>query len=760
METENLDSIEKIDIKEYQLFIFEGKLKSVIGSTHVPARTISVRDGNKNKTIQIFVDENTKSAYIVDFYYDKYKAQIDPLFNSKGRKINKDTSPFDAIVDDIINNGIQIDYLKVLRLDRSYIDLLQPDIYEAIKEDLEANKQMAVYLDYSKEKNCELLQNYDIYSVYWILKNCIYGSKEITELKWNKIRICIYIINKKQLSLGEWTYLTSILKHIENNPLYYELLYAVLYMDYSFVKSTFDKIYAADKSDLVERYLQELRPESFFNELLSRMKNSQDREERNRSAFNLLMYYPDKRKIIANEAVQLNDDGLLFEIEKVAEQETMPEVTEIVGKAIAQKQNLNNYPKYIICPNDGNRVQCLRTTKLRGKDGEKHIIPVYTCPICNRRYTVSSHWCDYEPVRVKSGFIINLLINPLEITSNRPTVIINPYLDNSILKKHVHKSNKKEFIKKKCIVCDNKKTVTKCVRCNDTKLVSGEFIQFANILKGVSIKMCPLCGLVYMPYKNYKGHEDILECFNKDELKRIATPTTTKKNEIIQKKTVLDKTTTSVKTEPLPNKSVVGFNKDDTKKQKKKISDVNSIQIRDFVVRRNVFRCMHMDHILENVNAAIDLINKDGKIIHTTVSAGYCRECNTYFIMESTFQNLKNRGTPICRISDEKAYLKGASSVNGMKLASESLLMQYGYNVSQLEGLTMTRRHKILAVLIDNNIMTKSEIISYLDFFINQRQSRHMFEKAIEKWNIDKEFVDEYKAGRYSTIGVRGIYRR
>lgn len=86
--------------------------------------------------------------------------------------------------------------------------------------------------------------------------------------------------------------------------------------------------------------------------------------------------------------------------------------------------------------------------------------------------------------------------------------------------------------------------------------------------------------------------------------------------------------------------------------------------------------------------------------------------------------------------------------------------MQYGYNVSQQEGLTTTRRHKILAVLIDNHIMTKSEILSYLDFFINQRQSQHKYEKAIEKWNIDKEFVDEYKAGRYTTIGVSGIYRR
>lgn len=54
--------------------------------------------------------------------------------------------------------------------------------------------------------------------------------------------------------------------------------------------------------------------------------------------------------------------------------------------------------------------------------------------------------------------------------------------------------------------------------------------------------------------------------------------------------------------------------------------------------------------------------------------------------------------------------------INGMRLAKESLLIQYGYNVSQTEGLTDLRRHKILAVIIDNKIMSKGEIISYLDF--------------------------------------------
>ena len=69
-----------------------------------------------------------------------------------------------------------------------------------------------------------------------------------------------------------------------------------------------------------------------------------------------------------------------------------------------------------------------------------------------------------------------------------------------------------------------------------------------------------------------------------------------------------------------------------------------------------------------------------------------------------------------------------------MRLAQESILMQFGYNVSQQEGLSATSRQKILAVLIDNKIMTKNEIISYLDFFISQRSKQSRMEIAISKY--------------------------
>ena len=53
---------------------------------------------------------------------------------------------------------------------------------------------------------------------------------------------------------------------------------------------------------------------------------------------------------------------------------------------------------------------------------------------------------------------------------------------------------------------------------------------------------------------------------------------------------------------------------------------------------------------------------------------------NAEFILESTYIRLRNMGVVLCRICDEKSYLKN-SCINGMRLAQESILMQVGYTV-------------------------------------------------------------------------------
>lgn len=185
---------------------------------------------------------------------------------------------------------------------------------------------------------------------------------------------------------------------------------------------------------------------------------------------------------------------------------------------------------------------------------------------------------------------------------------------------------------------------------------------------------------------------------------------------------------------------------------------MHEIGIKDFLVRSNVFKCMHNDHVIENVSAMISIDN-DGKKEAQKISAGYCQKCKVYFIMESTYQRLKSSGLILCRITDEKSYKK-SGYMNGAVLAHESILMQYGYNVSEIKGLSATKRQKILAVIIDNKVLSKSEIISYLDFFINQRSGRSNMEHAISKWEVDREFVEKYRIGEYSQYGVNAIYRR
>lgn len=182
------------------------------------------------------------------------------------------------------------------------------------------------------------------------------------------------------------------------------------------------------------------------------------------------------------------------------------------------------------------------------------------------------------------------------------------------------------------------------------------------------------------------------------------------------------------------------------------------IGLEDFVIKCNVFRCIEKSHQINDILALINILDDDGNILVKKVPAGYCKECNLYFILNSTYQSLKKIGIIMCRISDEKLYRK-SEYMKGRKLANESLLMQYGYNVSEMEGLSSIQRHNILSVIIDNNILSKSEIISYIDFFISQRRTMENMKTAILKWEEDREFVKNYETEGADQIHVRNIYR-
>lgn len=421
--------------------------------------------------------------------------------------------------------------------------------------------------------------------------------------------------------------------------------------------------------------------------------------------------------------------------------------------------------------------------------------PTYECSICKRKYTSVSNYKDLSQMNLKGTKYTNILFANDEIRYRQYCKRPKPVKPGS-----------------KCLVCANQTNLVHCKKCNavleakehiftiNNKNCSTEymFVDTNSKTSTYKTKYCPNCHTYYITYNEYLCHrkdwillnpEDIPklqkafkkemkkqkrakeEALKKEQEKRNQRLKEYQENQLKIKKEQELKRKKAIQEADLLNKKIKS--KHILEQKAKAIQDNlpnndnkalhqhnNNIQVRDFVVRRSTFKCLHEKHHIQNIDATLRIIDRNGEIITTRVPAGYCPNCNIFFILESTYQYLKTIGTPICRISDEKTYIKTRSISNGLKLAQESLLMQYGYNVSQTESLSSMRRRKILAVLVDNDILTRSDIISYLDFFINQRKYQPKYEKAIEKWVKDREFISEYKTGNYTEYGVKGIHRK
>ena len=416
-----------------------------------------------------------------------------------------------------------------------------------------------------------------------------------------------------------------------------------------------------------------------------------------------------------------------------------------------------------------------KIVKIGKNNNEPIIFPRYYCPKCKRLYTSVPRYSDSIKIGFQNKRYTN--IHPADDRDRYALFLKNP---------HPLEADSKCFI-----YAVKKNKPVQCRNCgNKDLLIRGVFRKKGNPYKTL---FCPVCNTYYLQFNDYKTEKQNWTLLNPAEYPAVkmeydrerAEKAARKAEQSAQKKLLKEQKKEEKRQRQLEQKRLKAEleekqrlakarrekelqNESQAKNppihfpkgtEQRKPGD-NKIRVKDFVVRRTTFKCMHEGHALQNVDGIIEVINDKGNIIQARVPAGYCPNCNVFFIMESTYQRLKMKGTPICRISDEKTYMKGNIYANGMRLAQESVLMQYGYSVSQQEGLSANRRSKILAILIDNDILTRTEIISYLDFFINQRKNNPKYEKAIEKWEMDREFVSEYKVGAYTQYGISGISRK
>lgn len=370
-------------------------------------------------------------------------------------------------------------------------------------------------------------------------------------------------------------------------------------------------------------------------------------------------------------------------------------------------------------------------------NSEASKINIYNCPKCKRLYTSISEYRDCERIDIQGFSVVNILPADDARRNYSPNLL------------EISPGNK-------CYVFYKSNRTSKCFECKST--LSEQRIRWVTPQKLIGsyvVLRCRECKTFYLEIETYLEHEEEWVPINekdvltyKETMKMFGRPPS--KHTLKQLRKLQDKK-----------------EKMDVQRSYNEKNSIKQIKAHDFIVRATVLKCRNQKHNIQDIQAIITSIGKHGTANRIRISAGYCPECNMYFIMESIYKKIRRTGIPICRTMDEKTYRKEdpinrkISPYNA--LAQESVLKQFGYNVNQTDDLTADQRESILAAIVDYNVLTKSEIISYLEYFINNRKNQknpdgsQKYRIAISKWTEDRKYISEYKTGTFKKVNVARV---
>lgn len=167
-------------------------------------------------------------------------------------------------------------------------------------------------------------------------------------------------------------------------------------------------------------------------------------------------------------------------------------------------------------------------------------------------------------------------------------------------------------------------------------------------------------------------------------------------------------------------------------------------------VHRGTIKCMRDHHNVELVKVNIE--TKGGSSIR--LSANLCKQCKRVFISDNTYERYRKKyGSLLCNIKFVSDGIYSKKSNRNTK----SILNICGYNVGMKSNLSDTQRQAIIKECIDENILSQSEIVSFLEYLIDFNGSKWENRFAVEKWERDLEFTLEYKMDDRIEVFVKEV---
>lgn len=149
----------------------------------------------------------------------------------------------------------------------------------------------------------------------------------------------------------------------------------------------------------------------------------------------------------------------------------------------------------------------------------------------------------------------------------------------------------------------------------------------------------------------------------------------------------------------------------------------------------NKVNCIRTHRTEEVVAYIPDIYEKIHKI-----NVIYCFECDMFMVSSKMLQNFYKNDLHFKNI---KFHMR--KEYNYSDFSEQTWLSVCGYKVGR-NGLSKYERRQILKYIVDEELMSRHEIIDYLYGFIGLREYRWDcdFSGAIEDWNDDIKFLREY----------------
>ena len=193
--------------------------------------------------------------------------------------------------------------------------------------------------------------------------------------------------------------------------------------------------------------------------------------------------------------------------------------------------------------------------------------------------------------------------------------------------------------------------------------------------------------------------------------------------------------------------------------QSTSLPSVISIPFTSFLVRCNAMRC-NSNHEMESVRAIVEIMSPSGLICEEEIVAGYCKNCEVYFILENDFCLLRKKGVILCQVISHKAYAStNNADFENLALKPESLLHQCGYNVNSTDELSELQRHEILKRVLENELYSKIALLNFLDWLIarSEKVTKKNMTASIQKWRSDRAYVASYELSNARSVKVGKI---